>query len=47
MMQGRKRQDVQDVLGLNNKAPSSPDRTSASEGNVLGQREFVGWSVEI
>lgn len=39
--------NVQDVSRLDNQAPSSPDSTSASKGNVLRQRELLSWTVEI
>jgi hypothetical protein len=38
---------AQDVLWLNDQAPASPDQTSGSKGDVLGQGELFSWTVKV
>lgn len=40
-------QDVQDVTGLDNQTPASPDGTGGHQGTVLGQRQLLSWTVEV
>lgn len=39
--------DVQNVLWLNDQAPTSPDGTGGGQGSVLGQGEGLGWAPEV
>lgn len=38
---------IQDVTGLDNHAPASPNGTSAHQSSVLGERELLGGTSEI
>ena len=44
---GRGRGDVQNVLRLNDQAPTSPDRTGSGQGCVLSEGKRLGWAPEI
>lgn len=39
--------NIQDVTGLDNQTPASPDRTGGHQCAVLGQRELLSWAVEV
>lgn len=38
---------VQDVSGLDDQAPASPDGSGGHQGGVLGEGEFLGRAVEV
>lgn len=39
--------DVQNVTGLDDQAPASPDGTSAHKSSVLSEGELLGGTVEV
>lgn len=40
-------ENEQNVLGLDDQAPASPDCTGGSKGSVLGEREGLCWACEV
>lgn len=38
---------IQDVTGLDDHTPASPDGTSAHQSSVLGERELLGGTSEV
>ena len=41
------RLDIQDVTGLDDQAPASPDGTSTHQSSVLGEGELLGGTGEV
>jgi hypothetical protein len=39
--------DIQDVTGLDNEAPSRPDGTGGDESEILGEGQTFSWAAKI